>query len=102
MAVFGAMFSYIMQGLSFIRLRQKLPNLARPYVSPLGSAGAAWTVVVAIVTLYFQLSDPSYRVGVIWVAAWFALCIIYFAAIGRKKLILSPEEEFAMNPTKAH
>lgn len=102
MAVFGAMFSYIMQGLSFIRLRQKLPNLARPYVSPLGSAGAAWTVVVAIVTLYFQLSDPSYRSGVMWVAAWFALCIAYFAAIGRKKLILSPEEEFAMNPNKAH
>ena len=34
--------------------------------------------------------------GVLWVAAWFAVGIVYFALVGRHKLILSPEEEFAM------
>lgn len=106
MAVFGAMFSYIMQGLSFILLRSKLPHIERPYRSPMGVGGAALTVVIALVTLYFQLTDPVYRTGVVWVAAWFAVGILYFALIGRHRLILSPEEEFAMNASdktlKAH
>jgi ethanolamine permease len=96
MAVFGAMFSYIMQALSFILLRKNMPNMPRPYRSPLGVFGAGLTVLIAIVTLYFQLSDPLYRDGVMWVAVWFATGIAYFALVGRKRLILSPEEEFAM------
>jgi ethanolamine permease len=27
---------------------------------------------------------------------WFVVAIIYFAVVGRNRLILSPEEEFAM------
>ena len=41
MAVFGAMFSYIMQALSFIQLRKKFPDLHRPYRSPFGVPGAS-------------------------------------------------------------
>ncbi|HWS26243.1 MAG TPA: amino acid permease [Xanthomonadales bacterium] len=100
MAVFGAMFSYIMQGLSFILLRSKLPNMERPYRSPMGVGGAVLTVVIALVTLYFQLTDPVYRTGVVWVAGWFALGILYFALVGRHRLILSPEEEFAMTASE--
>lgn len=95
MAVFGAMFSYIMQALSFILLRRRRPDIARPYRSPLGVPGAALTIAIAVVTLYFQLSDPVYRGGVLWVALWFAIGVAYFALVGRKRLILSPEEEFA-------
>lgn len=98
MAVFGAMFSYIMQALSFILLRQRRPDIARPYRSPLGVPGAVLTIAIALVTLYFQLSDPVYRGGVLWVALWFAVGIAYFALVGRKRLILSPEEEFAQRP----
>jgi ethanolamine permease len=97
MAVFGAMFSYIMQALSYIRLRKILPNIERPYRSPFGVAGAVLTILIAVVTLYFQLTDPLYRTGVVWVAIWFAAGILYFAVAGRHKLILSPEEEFALN-----
>ncbi|WP_242671253.1 amino acid permease [Hylemonella gracilis] len=60
-AVFGAMISYIMQALSFILLRKKFPNIARPYKSPFGVVGAALTMLIALVTIYFQLSDPVYR-----------------------------------------
>lgn len=100
MAVFGAMFSYVMQGLSYIQLRRKFPDMARPYKSPLGNLGALLTVIIALVTIYMQLQDPTYVAGVLWVAAWFAIGIVYFALIGRNKLILSPEEEFALSKGK--
>lgn len=97
MAVFGAMISYAMQGLSFIVLRKKLPNINRPYRSPVGIPGAVVTIVVALVTIYYQLQDPIYQKAVLAVAAFYALGIIYFAAYGRNQLILSPEEEFALS-----
>jgi ethanolamine permease len=101
MAVFGAMCSYILQAVSFIVLRVKMPQIARPYRSPFGIAGAALTIVIALVTLYFQLGDASYLKGIPWVIAWFAVGILYFAFVGRHKLILSPEEEFAMSKGQA-
>jgi len=96
MAVFGAMFSYLLQGLTFIQLRRKFSNIERPFRSPFGVLGATLTVSIALVTIGFQLSDPLYRTGVIGVAIWYALAILYFAAHGRRTLVLSPEEEFAV------
>lgn len=96
MAVFGAMFSYIMQAISFILLRKNLPNIERPYRSPLGVPGAVLTIVIALITLYYQVQDPNFTKGVLWVAVWFLVAILYFALVGRHKLILSPEEEFAL------
>ena len=97
MAVFGAMISYAMQALSFILLRIKRPNMDRPYRSPFGIPGAAITLLLSLLTLSFQLQDAVYRVGVYAAAAWYALGLLYFALIGRHRLILSPEEEFALN-----
>lgn len=96
MAVFGAMFSYLLQGLTFIQLRRRFPNIERPYRSPFGIIGAALTVTIAIVTIGFQLTDPVYRTGVMGVTIWYALAIIYFAAYGRDTLVYSPEEAFAV------
>ena len=101
MAVFGAMFSYIMQALSFILLRKNFPNLVRPYRSHFGVLGPMLTIIIAAVTMYVQLTDPVYRQGVLWVAVWFAIGIAYFALVGRNRLILSPEEEFARDHPKA-
>lgn len=97
MAVAGAMLSYIAQAVSFILLRVNQPNIQRPYVSPFGIPGAVVTIVIAAVTLLYQLADPVYRAGVVGVLIWFAVATIYFAAIGRHRLILSPEEEFALS-----
>lgn len=96
MAVFGAMISYAMQGLSFILLRVRMPHIARPYRSPLGNVGAAVTILIALVTLYYQLKDPVYQKGVFGAAIWYLAFILYFAVVGRHKLVLSPEEEFAL------
>jgi ethanolamine permease len=96
MAVYGAMLSYLLQGLTFIQLRRHFPNIERPYRSPFGMVGAALTVIIALVTIGFQLTDPVYGTGVIGVAIWYALAILYFAVYGRNTLVLSPEEEFAV------
>jgi ethanolamine permease len=95
MAVAGAMLSYLLQAVSFIVLRLRLPQLARPYRSPLGLAGAVVTIVIAAVTLVYQLLDPVFVSGVLGVAAWFALGLVWFAVVGRRRLVLAPEEAFA-------
>lgn len=100
MAVFGAMCSYIAQAISFILLRKYHAHIERPYRSPMGKTGAWLTILIALATIYYQLSDSTYRAGVLGVAVWFALGIAYFALVGRKKLILSPEEEFALEAKK--
>ena len=97
MAVFGAMLSYIAQAVSFILLRKNQPKIERPYRSPFGIPGAVVTIVIAVVTLLYQVQDPNFTKGVVWVIVWFAIAIVYFALVGRNKLILSPEEEFAMS-----
>jgi ethanolamine permease len=101
MAVFGAMFSYLLQALTFLQLRRRFPNIERPYRSPFGVLGASLTVIIAIVTIYFQLTDPLYRQGILGVAIWYALAILYFALYGRKTLVFSPEEEFAVKHREA-
>jgi ethanolamine permease len=73
-----------------------MPHIERPYVSPLGIPGALVTIAIAVVTLYYQIKDPNFFKGVFWVAVWFGIGILYFAFVGRHKLILSPEEEFAL------
>jgi len=101
MAVFGAVISYFMQMLSFIILRRKLPDIERPYRSPVGVWGAAIAGIIALVSLVSLYLDDSYRPGVIGTAIWFLLGIIYFAVSGRNRLVLSPEEEFALTQGEA-
>ena len=96
MAVFGAVIAYIMQMLAFVLLR-KMPRIERPYVSPLGNVGAIVAGIIALVTLVFLFINEEYRVGVYGCAIWFALGLAYFAVHSRHQMILSPEEEFAMN-----
>jgi ethanolamine permease len=97
MAVSGAMFSYIAQAASFILLRRNAPHIERPFRSPLGVPGAVLTIIIAVVTLFYQVQDPNFTKGVMWVLVWFAIAIVYFAMVGRHKLVLSPEEEFALS-----
>jgi len=97
MAVFGAMISYTLQGLSFILLRVRLPNIERPYRSPFGIPGALVTIVVAVWTMYYQLQDPVYLKGVYAALGWYVAGLLYFALFGRHRLVLSPEEQFAIS-----
>lgn len=100
MAVFGAVISYFMQMLSFVLLRRKLPDIDRPYRSPIGVPGAIVAAVIALLSLLALFWRDDYRPGVVGVAIWFIAGTVYFGLIGRHKLVLSPEEEFAMTRGK--
>ena len=95
MAVFGAVISYVLQMAAFIRLRQRFPAMERPYVSPLGIAGAAIAGIIALLVLVFSLLNADYRMGLYGCALWFAAGLLYFGLKGRRQLVKSPEEEFA-------
>jgi len=99
-AVFSAMLSYVLQSGSFLLLRKNQPNLERPYISPFGKIGAWITIVIALVTIYYQLQDKSYRTAVFIAIVYLIIGLLYFAFKGRHRLILSPEEEFALEHEK--
>ena len=97
LAVFGAVISYALQMLSFVLLRIRFPQIARPYRSPLGIPGALIALAISLVTLASLFaSDPVYRNVAIGAALWYALGLIYFAVWGRHRLVKSPEESFAL------
>src|SRR5206468_7162482 len=96
MAVFAAVISYILQSTSFVVLRQKLPNIERPYRSRWGIPGAVVSGTLAAIALVSIFLNDAYRPGVYGVAAYYVLGVLYFAIAGRHRLVLSPEEEFAL------
>jgi len=101
MAVFAAVLAYTLQAISFVLLRKNLPNIDRPYVSKWGVAGAYVAGVIALVALVSIFLNEDYRPGVYGVAVYFVLGIVYFAIAGRHRLVLSPEEEFALTKGEA-
>ena len=96
MAVFAAVLAYMLQAISFVLLRRKLPNIERPYRSKWGLPGAYLAGIIAAVALVSIFLNEDYRPGVYGVAVYFILGVIYFAVSGRNRLVLSPEEEFAL------
>jgi ethanolamine permease len=97
MAVFGAVLAYILQMLSFIVLRARHAAIDRPFRSPLGIPGAVVAAAISALTLIALFLNPEYRSGAWGALAWFLCGLLYFAFYARKRLILSPEEEFAIH-----
>ena len=95
MAVFGAVIAYVMQMIAYVLLKKNMPNIDRPYTSPLGSFGAIVAGIIAFVTLVFLFLNEDYVVGVYGCAIWFLLGLLYFYFHSRHRMVMSPEEEFA-------
>ncbi|HAM25546.1 MAG TPA: amino acid ABC transporter permease [Microbacteriaceae bacterium] len=96
-AVFGAVISYVAQMVSFVILRRKFPNAHRPYKSPVGVPGAIVAGVIAFVTLLGIVFVVDFRPAIVTGVIIFAAGLITFALVGRKRLVLSPEEEYALS-----
>ena len=96
MAVFAAVISYILQMTSFVILRRNMPNIDRPYRSKWGVPGAVIAGTLAAISLVAIFLNEAYRPGLYGVAAYYVLGVLYFAIAGRHRLVLSPEEEFAL------
>jgi ethanolamine permease len=97
MAVFGAVISYALVMISYIKLKIDKPDLPRPYKSPLGIPGAAVGAALAIIALLACLLNADYRPGVWGVAVFLVIAIIYYFAHSRHHLVAqAPEEEVAL------
>ena len=101
MSVFGALLTYVLMMLAFILLRQREPNVERPYRSPVGIPGAVIALVIAAICGVAQLSYEGKvlgaRAGVVATVGVLAIGFIYFGLYSRHHLVAeAPEEEFAL------
>jgi ethanolamine permease len=97
MAVFGAVISYSIVMLSYIKLKLTRKDLPRPYKSPLGIPGAVVGSVLALIALGACFANPDFRPAV-WATAIFLLAAIaYFIVYSRTRLVAqAPEERVAL------
>jgi len=97
MAVFGAVIAYAMQMAAYLILKRRFAHIERPYVSPLGAPGAWVALIIALVTLVMLFANEDSRPGVIGVTCWFICGLLYFAAYAKSRMVLAPEEKFAVS-----
>ncbi|MDQ2638110.1 MAG: amino acid permease [Actinomycetota bacterium] len=95
-AVWGAVLAYGLQMVSFVMLRRKFPTARRPWVSPTGIWGAIVALVIAAVTFVGVLLNPTYRPAIIAIVVFYAIGLLVFGLYTRHRLVLSPEEEYAV------
>jgi ethanolamine permease len=97
MAVFGAVISYAFVMLAYLQLQRKRPNMPRPYRSPLGKTGAYVGATLALLSLAATFAVPDYRPGVLGVAVFVVIALLYFWLYSSKRLVAqAPEEEVAL------
>lgn len=96
-AVFGAVISYMMQMIAFVVLRRRFPKAHRPWKSPTGVWGAVVAFVIAFGAFLGILLNSVFQTAVITFLVVFVVGILLFALIGRTRLVLSPEEEYALS-----
>ncbi|SDL13885.1 ethanolamine:proton symporter, EAT family [Cryobacterium psychrotolerans] len=96
-AIWGAVIAYVLQMVSFLILRRKYPNANRPYRSPWGVPGAAIAGILSLAIFFgFFINEPA-RPAIVAIAAVYVVMLLIFAFYGRKRLVLSPEEEYAVS-----
>jgi ethanolamine permease len=99
-AVWGAMLAYMMQAVSFLILRRKLPNLNRPYKSPWGVPGAYAAAIIAAISFVGYLINPGFQTAIAGIVVIYVIMLIIFGVYGRHNLVMSPEEEYAIKNNK--
>ncbi|MEZ6046722.1 MAG: amino acid permease [Planctomycetaceae bacterium] len=97
MAVFGAVISYTMVMLSYIKLKITNPHLPRPYKSPLGIPGAVVGLSLALLALGATFAVPDYRSAIWGIIGFIIVGMLYFLLYSRHHLVAqAPEEEVAL------
>jgi len=96
-AVWGAVLAYILQMVAFVVLRRKFPDARRPFLSPWGVPGAVIAGVIAALIFFGTLINPTFLPAIIAILVVYVIMLIAFGVWGRHRLILSPEEEYAVS-----
>lgn len=99
-AVWGAMLAYFMQMVAYIILRRKLPDVNRPYKSPWGLPGAYAAAIIAAISFVGYLINPAFQTAIIGIIVVYIVMLAIFGIWGRHRLVLSPEEEYAVSGGK--
>lgn len=94
-AVWGAVLAYVLQMAAYVKLRTHMGHMHRPFVSRFGVPGAVVAGGLALAILVAVLLNPDYRLAVYAMVGIYVAATVFFATYGRKRLIMSPEEEFA-------
>jgi ethanolamine permease len=82
---------------AYVVLRKRFPNANRPYKSPVGIAGAVVAGIIAALAFVGFAINPAFLPAIIAIAIVFVVMVALFAIFGRTKLVLSPEEEYALS-----
>ena len=85
-----------MQMISFVILRRKYPDLNRPYKSPWGPKGAVIAGIIAFLSFVGFLLNPTFRPAIVAIIIVYVVVLAVFAIWGRHRLVLSPEEKYAV------
>lgn len=96
-AVWGAVLAYLLQMVSFVILRRKFPNAKRPYVSPWGVPGAVVAAAISALIFLGFLLNAAFQPAIVAIVIVYVLILLGFAVWGRHRLVLSPEEEYALS-----
>lgn len=96
-AVWGAVVAYFLQMVAFLILRRKFPDVNRPYKSPMGTFGAYSAAAIAALVFIGLLINPAFQAAIVAIIIVYALILLGFGLHYRKRLVLSPEEEYAMS-----
>lgn len=99
-AVWGAVLAYFLQMVSFVILRRKFPHVERPYRSRWGVPGALIAAGISALIFLGFLLNPTFQPAIIAIGVVYAIILIGFALFFRHRLVLSPEEEYALSGGK--
>jgi ethanolamine permease len=95
MAVFGAVLSYLLVMLSYIKLKLEHPALPRPYQSPLGLWGGVVGAGLSILAFCACFAIPDYRPGLWGILIFLLLAAAYFLFHSKNHLVAQAPEEAA-------
>jgi ethanolamine permease len=94
-SILYALMSYLGDFLCYIFLYKKMPNLNRPYRSPLGISGAVLGLLISLATLAGCLVHQELFLISSWVFLIMVILIIpYYFVFVRHWLVMSPEKIF--------
>jgi ethanolamine permease len=86
-----------MQMISYVILSKKFPTLERPYKSPWGVTGASVAGFIAFLAFVGFLINPTFLPAIYAIIIVYVVMLGIFAVWGRHRLVLSPEEQYAVH-----
>lgn len=95
-SVFGALVSYAMIFLAFIILRARHKDMPRPFISPVGVAGAMTGLLVTLVTTVLMFTNETFHYALFLCVIFYLLSLVIYLIFRRTHVDPNaPEEAFA-------